>query len=216
MKTIRKWTSWGSGPKTYTASKSLVARSLRRISRLEKGISGREWKTHDVSSSTAVSTTGSVIPISAMAQGDTSLLREGLQVRMQTIAYRLTCTLNTSVSSTKIRFIVVMDKECHGVAPTVAELLEAGSPIEFKEHDQRGRFRFLSDKTYMINSQYSGQEFQIFKRWFKNLKGRKHWYIGTAGSTANLGKNALYLVMISDQATYTPTVAYRTRLRFTD
>lgn len=191
-----------------------------QIRKLKTGQLGKEWKTHDVAFATTVDNTGgtaSMIPMTAIAQGDQSIDREGLDVRVQSLKIDGYVTTSASTPTTILRMIIFSDTQQHGVKPTVTELLETASVIGLKEHEAKGRFNILLDKKMLYNHYVSGHTSVHKLSYYKKFKnGRKVSYLGTGTTSSNLGKGQLYILMISDQATYTPTVTWNARLKFTD
>lgn len=191
----------------------------RDIKKLKKGEAGREWNTHDSSQSSTVGTSMVLTHLSAMEQGTTSLTRIGLKIRAHQLRVMGTIAQNASATApTVVRQIIMQDTEQHGVDPTLAQILEGTTPTvrDFPEHDNRQRFRFLYDKLYVLNERVASTSFSIPIRIKKKLGGRVIHYIGTGATAASLGKNNLYMVLLSNDNTNPPTVSLNMRLRFTD
>ncbi len=206
-------------PKRYTLryikpNPSKRSRLSKRITRLEKGY-GKELKTHDTANSAAVDTTGTFATLSGIAQGDTSLTREGLQVRPRHLEWKIQATVHASASQSIWRCIIFVDRENQGVAPTAAQLLEADTIIAFPEHDTRPRFKILRD---LIGTLFNdgGREIIFRKGIIRFGKRFKIWFSGTTGAEGSLGKNTLWAYFVSSEATNAPTVALQSRLRFVD
>lgn len=190
-----------------------IIRLNRRITRLERG-GYQELKTHDKSSEGTRGTTGTIIPLSEVAQGDTSLTREGLQIRPRFLVYKIFANGNSSGPTNQVRLIIFTDKGNQGTYPTAAQLLEADSMTSWAEHDTRPRFKIHRDM--IISVPYGTNNATFRKGIIKFNKNKKIWYTGTTAAEASNGKNALFAYIISNDNTNQPTCSLYTRLRFVD
>ncbi len=196
----------------------------RQIKRLKSGQSGKEWKTHDILVSETVTSTGSVTPLTLIAQGATSLTREGLRIKLQSmqIKGKLEGNAASSVSHCWFRCIVVQDNEQHGTVAGLTDYLESADDIAFIEHDKRQRWKTILDKhmdlsNYALNDTSTliprRRSYKFYKKWKtpKNLT-----FLGVAATQASQGRGNLYLIMISSQAANGPVIELNFRFRFTE
>lgn len=184
----------------------------RRLSRLERGYN-KELKTLDTGTFASPTTTGQIIALTETAQGDTSLTREGLQIRPRNLQYKLYCAKNTSATLTLCRIIILLDKENTGTYPTATDFLETDATLSYTEHDTRPRYKIYKDFAVKLTTNNP--------TWFKKgiikfPKNHKIWYSGTTAAEASNGKNAMFMYCVSNEATNYPTVNYNFRLRFTE
>ncbi len=194
--------------------RTLPISNAKKIRRIQQGF-GKELKTHDVRNDAVRSDTSSIFNLSAMAQGDQSIQREGLQIQPRHLRYQLILAHHASATNTYCRIIIFQDREQHGTAPTAIQLLETDVYDSFLEHDTRPRFRILRDMLMpMSNSGSSGT--QVIKGFIKFSKSSKIWYEGTAAADSSMGKNQVYIYVVSNETTNTPTVNIQTRLRYID
>jgi len=195
------------------ATRYAVSKLNRRINSIEKG-KYKELKTFDSVSTTTAVPAGLLYCISNMAQGDTSITREGLQIQPRNLQFKITCTVDAAFRTSLNRIIILEDKEQHGVIPTIADVLEAVSCTDFTEHDTRPRFRIIRDMVIPINNTRR----QIFlKGIIKFGKSKKIYYSGTTAADVSQGKNALYVIYMTSESTGNgPDIQVRTRLRFVD
>lgn len=187
----------------------------RKIRRLEKGY-GKELKTYDQALENTPGTTGSFECITDMAQGDTSITREGLVIQPRHLQYKLITKAHASFSGTAqwLRVMIVQDTQQSGVAPTVAMLLESDTIGSWLQHDSRPRFRILRDFT--ITLPLNGNASKVYKGIIKFNKNAKINYQGTGTAAASMGKNNLYVYMLSNDNTNSPTSYFYSRMRFCD
>lgn len=192
----------------------------RQIKNLRTGRSGKEWKTHDVAYNSTVGNAGTIRALTLIAQGDTSLDREGLQIRLQSINIRgfAIGNLNAGASIVRLRLILFQDMEQHGTIAAVTDVLETADVLAFKEHDSKPRFKILWDRLYDLTAQGDSTN-PVYKiryvKYYKRLKGRKAWFSTSAATQAAQGKGNIYMLLIGDQATDYPTIDVNCRIRFT-
>lgn len=193
----------------------------QRISRLERGITGKEVKTHDVTVTTTPTTTLQYQNIVGIEQGNESGQREGLRINILSlqVIVRLT-TASTKYNSYTARLMVIMDKETNGAVPTANTLLETDTVIDFPAHEYRHRYNVLLDKKVVMNATSgttttSLQNQRIIKYYKKFKKPITIFYGGTGTSIANISKNALHYVFLTDANTSCAQTS-RLRVRYTD
>ncbi len=190
----------------------------RRVRKLERGQSGKEIKLHDFASAALTYiNTGVVEYVTGIAQGDTSLTREGLKMALHSIHFKFQTITNTANPAGTYRIILFLDRVQLGSLPAVADVLETASYRAWKEHDELGRFRILMDKTFVKNEVVANDVQHKFKKYYKRFKKPVIVeYRGTTNGIASAGKNNLFILVIgSDTANAAVLNAYA-RLRFTD
>jgi len=167
-----------------------------------------ELKYLDVAISDTPSTTGTVIPLSGTAQGDTSQSRDGLQIFPTSIEMRLNFSFNASATASVIR--VVIYQYLAGVSSSVQNYFDASpTTTDFKAINQQYESRTLFDRTYSLNDLIPEKNIYLKRR----IKG----IIAYDGATAtDIAKNGLYMILLSDEATNTPTVTGTARFFFKD
>lgn len=213
----RKKMSWFSRSKPVKPSPEAQKRLKRlnnRVKRLEQGFD-KEMKTYDDSRSGALPDTGSgeIACISDMAQGDTSITREGLVIQPRHLEYKFVCLAN-SATLYQARLIIFLDTQQSGTPPTAAQLLESDVSTAWIEHDTRPRFRILRDFWLVPDT---GTRAAIVKRGIiKFPKNMRIHYSGTTSGDASMAKNNLYIYCTSNTASGAPSLNLYTRLRFVD
>lgn len=172
-----------------------------------------EYKTHDVANAASRTGTGSIIPLSQIVQGESSLTRNGLQICPSHIEFKLVTVADTTLSQF-VRVIFFVDKQNHGTYPTISELLESDSVFAFPEHNTKPRFKILKDKVYNIS--VVGRPNTFAKGVIKFPKNFKIWYNGSSASEASNGLNALFAYIVSNDSINPPSGHLYTRLRYKD
>ena len=171
-------------------------------------------KKYDVDSST--STSGNVILFNGIGQGDTDQTRDGSSILMKKWLLRGNITTNASATSTRVRLILFIDTQQIGdTAPAQADILDPdlNQLVAPLNNNTVGRFTILADRTYSINQLVASQAVSREYKFFFNMNKHAR-YNGTTG--ADIQKNGLYMLVVHDQATNVPTIAYSARLTFTD
>ena len=108
-------------------------------------------------------TAGTLVPIPV---GTGPSERIGRQVRVKSINAYLTVTKSSSATSTEtVRLLYVLDTQCNGAKPTVAEILAAPSYNSFRNMANTKRFVILRDHELNITSQtWDGSTFASVSR----------------------------------------------------
>lgn len=215
-----------SGPSTRAykaaATGAAVVKLRRDVEKIKRGQLAKEFKLFDSGVDNATATTTGVIqPITLMAQGDTSITREGLEIRLQSISMNCRFTANDSATNggNQLRVILFMDTECNGDTPDTSDLLDGDRLTAHKEwYENKGRFKILWDKVFVMNQALASAKTCIMKRYYKKfgVMAPKIHFLGGGATTADLGKNHLFIYYLGDEATYGPNVKIESRIRFTD
>lgn len=181
------------------------------------GMINSEKHVHDVQINNAT-TSGSVLALSNVAQGDTDSTRTGNSFLAKSIYAQLQLVGNVNQIVTQVRLMIVRDNQQVGdSAPTVANILDA-SAISYLQaplsSEEKGRFTVLHDSLNVLSQKFTTDT---------PLKTKKIWcpmnkhirFNGTGAS--DIQKNGLYLVIIHDAtSTNYPTIYGNSRLSFYD
>lgn len=181
-----------------------------------------EWKAKTISSTgTSIPNTGTISVLSYTAQGNDDGERNGNSILPKKLSVRINAFINASASTTILRAILFRDKEYNGADPAVSDVLETVSYNSFMKLVDSGRFFVFKDKSILLDSVSKPQgRMQFSINMNKPRPGKKRWehikYLGTTTSAASRGNGQLCLLLISDQATNTPTVDIISRMRYVD
>ncbi len=212
-----KMYKYRSGTKPGQSTRKIAKKALR-IAKLGLG----ELGAHDVDIvAGTVGTTAIIARLSTMAQGDLDGSREGNEVLSKSVQFYGRMDASVNSTATILRLIVVKDRQNNGIPPTAAELLDTGADIDAFHpvflSDIRNRFVTLYDKRWRLTfdadantaSSHGLIDFKV------KLAG-KQYFAGTTDADGSAGKNSIWSLIVSNEATNTPTVVLSSRYIFQD
>ncbi len=197
---------------------SLAKRTAVGLNAIRKLINIETKFLDTIQTSTTINQTGSMIPISEIAQGLTSQTRVGDSIRIQHIEVRGRCNVNPVAGNTLMRVLVVRDLDGYGTAPTTSDVLEyaaaVSAPISPEKFNKRERFSILYDEIFTLSGTTQGVATLPFS--FSSTHQGHIMYLGTTAAAASDGKGSMYIVSVSDETTNAPSLAFVSRIQFTD
>lgn len=203
---------------SYGSSAMNLAQGAMKGVKFLKSILNVERKTLDTSGTgVTVSDSGSVVWLSTVTTGTAYNQRTGSVVKAVQLSMRGNIVFNSSASATQFRCIVFYNKGLNqGATPAVTDILQNttgnAGPISPYNVDNVGDFKVLSDKVYLLDDVNNRQKnFSMFARLGHHLR----W--DTSGDAiADTEQGHIFMLLVSDEATNTPTLSYTARLRFID
>ena len=194
--------------KKYNALE-IGAKALSGV-RYLKGLVNSELYKVDLPVTTAATSSGAVDHLSRIAQGDGDNNRTGNSILCKGLYVRGDFTMHASATTTKIVAYLFRDKQQIGdSAPTITDLLTSADTESFLNPDTVGRFTVLKRKVIYLNTDRPQSRFECY------LKMRHHIrYNGTAST--DIQKGGLFLALVSDQATNTPSTDLNFRVSYHD
>jgi len=198
---------------------SLAQRSIAGLNQIRKYINIEE-KFLDVSSSLSPDQNGSLAALTQLAQGTTMNTRVGNSIRVQRLSIMGRVAVNSSVTSfSMVRVLVFRDMEGQGTAPAMSDVLESvgstSAPRQPYDWLNRKRFSIVADWYFPVTVNSGGstsvREFTLDEPFTKHVL-----YRGTSAAAASDGEGTIYIGAVSDEATNTPTVAFTSRITYTD
>jgi len=200
--------SYSLGSALSTAGKALtVAYGVKKLLNVER-------KILDNTINVAPSTSGLVINLTNCSQGDDYNNRQGDSILAKSIDLRYSVQMNASASFTTARCMLVRDNWQQGTDPTFSELLENPTNTRsFLNHDQNGRFTILMDQKIVLLQSTEKSAFVSDKHFNLNHHIK---FTGTDNLDASNSAGHLYLMVMSNEATNTPTFYGFSRFRFID
>lgn len=197
----------------------LAPGQLNRFQKMQKDVRklkararGEEVQKYDASSnSTPDNSTGSVVHLSFIAEGDGENERTGQKINHLNTVVRGKITMHASATNTKVRILIIRQKT--NATPQLSGVLQAatGSAAvdRFKSSIYGGLSTIMYDKTVQLHTYRPAVSF------FAKAKSKFpiEWADGTA---AGISKNHVYMILISDEATNTPTLDYTWRVNYYD
>lgn len=116
------------------------------------------------------------------------------------------------------RFLVVVDRQCNGVALTGALVLNPLSIWGGRNLDYRKRYKILMDKT-MYSSALGGDPSRVYRHvYMKFRRPLTIEYNGNVnGDVTDIASNSLYFMALCDNAVNSPQLdKFWYRIRYTD
>lgn len=147
-------------------------------------------------------------PLTSISIGDAPAQREANQVLMKAVHVNLEIVKPDTIDWVQVRVMLVRDKQQIGDStPLITQVLDpALSPLTlaFMNQHNFGRFDVLRDKTYFIND--LGNAGQVSRRVRWNFKMASRVRFNGSGA-ADIQKNGMYLMAVTDTASATATVS---------
>lgn len=191
------------------ANVASTAATALKIATTVAGLINVEFKHVDLASSLNPSNSGAILSLSQVAQGDGVQNRDGNQIEVKSLRSKFTLERHASATGTWVRMIYFIDNQpTSGSVPSVTDVLTTADPSSLPHFDNRRRFTILADRTFNLH-----ENLVAHGDYYKRLN-MKHTFDGTASNT--LVDNALYLLYLSNEATNTPTLLIKHRVRFID
>jgi len=162
--------------------------------------------------------TGSLNVLNAIAVGDDQVSRDGAECRCTSLRFILSYTSTIAAAGSVVfRVLIFWDTQCNGVVPTVAGNPLTGTTAVLnnrvttdlvyapRQLENADRFDFVYDKVHTINPNFeisaAGDPYPWDKHIIKNFKfNRIVQFDNTTGVVASMNKNALYVLVIAQDA----------------
>ncbi len=195
--------------------RATVRSNARAINRIKRG-SLEEVQYHNSDNTVTPGTTGSMLSLNLIAQGDTNILRDGNKIKLKSLAFRIEIVKTVATTDT-IRFILFKDMEQHGVKPVVADLLKANITNSFMNTNTRQRFKVLRDLTFVFSSDDAGAGDRMFKNGLVRFRNPVVInFIGTSAADSSMGKGSMYAYIVARENTTQSSVQLVTEMSFID
>lgn len=173
-----------------------------------------ETKHLDTFSAGASMTSGGTVDcLSLMAQGSTASGRNGQQVKFLSVngKYQITRSTSATSDSSTVRVMVFRYNNNAGSLPAVTDILESANPLSFNDIDESANFTVVHDRMYILDDQNPSRIVKFFRKVQSRAK-----YDGTAANISGTVSGQYFILYVSDEATYYPSLTYQTRLRYVD
>lgn len=197
----------------YRAAGSQLYKDVQKL----KNMINVEYKYHDFSfTDNSVTTTPVTTTVNLVSEGDTDQTHDGAMFRMKSIQIEGSVQLGSASPPHIARMALVLDTDSSAVsaAPTYNDVYDATGTITNRLRNLDNRSRFIILKEWNWFMQPNGLEGKRFS-WYRQLD-HKVQIVGTA-SQANLKKNGLYLMYVSDSSAVSNVVLDVTsRIRYID
>lgn len=193
---------------------NFVANKVLAIAKYVKLFINVEYKHLDSSSAAFVSSTPSVFCLTGMAQGDTSITRNGDSVKAKSLWANWTLQGDTAAESSFVRVLFVLDTLNSGT-PTLDggtdnSVMESSGIVVMRDLHNTSRFKVLFDKTYS----FSNNSNEVKRGQFFCKLNYDFTFDGTI--FIDLCVNHIWRIIYSDQAINTPILIVKFRYRYID
>ncbi len=192
-----------------TASKALaVAYAVKKLINVEYKSLRTPWTVDP-------NTTGSVVNLMSIAQGDDFNDRQGRKIKLQSIRIMGNVAINVSAATTNLRMMVVRDNNGSSTPPTIATLYAdiatfVANKNKLGDPQTNSRFSIIYDKWYTMDLIHQRRH-----KISKYIKINSHvFYSGAAA--ADEGKGCLYLFIASSESTNDPIVTVSSQIKYID
>lgn len=192
-----------------TAATALTA---LKIAKTVKDMVNVEYKYKDFNADTTIDNTWDIGMINIVPQDDTATGRDGDSIRMKSVQIEGTATINPSATTTQVTFAIVQWKNPNSSNLTALNVFANNGFNSLRNAQKMSDYRILYKKKLALS--INGTRSINFKM-YKKINLQSKW-TGTTGSYTECMKNGLWVLIISSEATNTPTVEYEGRIRYID
>ncbi len=153
-----------------------------------------------------------------LAEGLDNSDRVGVSIKTQSMRCKFWVKMNGSATNTIVRCLIVRDWNNTGAAPTSGDILNipgAGQACTAQYNfinTQKPRFAILYDEVVLLNTASNMAAFLEFDCQL----GQHAHFRGTTSAVTSAAEGSLWFMLVSNEATNTPTYDYDTRVFFTD
>jgi hypothetical protein len=175
-----------------------------------------ELKYMDTTASATVGTTGTNTLINGLVQGTTSTTREGDTVKISRIQVNFTCSINPSstVGYVDFRYFLVRDLQPNGVGFTNAQYLNSpNNVLSCINMPYSKRFITMDDQIFTLDA--NGPQAYTYRKVYER-ELHVEYGLGNAGTVADIAKESIYLIVLSNDNTNQPAYSFFVRIQFID
>jgi len=201
-------TPWYS--KKYSVT-DIASSAWKGVKYLKTLVNSEKHKIDSGPASINVDSTGTVVHLTNIAQGDGTNQRTGNSILLSGCSVKLQIALNSAATVSALRILLFHDKQqVADGTPTIGEVLNSVSTMAHLNATNIGRFSILMDKMLMLGT--GSNTTKVIQEYFKIQKHVR--YNGTAGT--DIQKNGLYIMFLSTEPTNVVLVSYGIRVSFHD
>lgn len=177
------------------------------------GLVNAEMYKYDINETGAnLTSSGQVSLMCGIAQGDSEYTRTGNSIFVRSFNLDGDIKFNSAGNPQQVvKIALIMDKQQVGdTAPAIGDIYQQVTPHGHLNASTVGRFSVLFSRIYKVDASNPTAIVKINKAMRQHIR-----FNGSAA--ADVQKNALYLIWISDQASANyPTIRYTSRLSYHD
>ncbi len=174
-----------------------------------------EYRSITTAFTTDPNSSGAVVNLTAIAQGDDIANRQGNKIRLKHISCRGRVGINSSATQSRLRMMIVRDNNGSTTQPAITDLFTDVTTFRNNQNklgdpQSNSRFSILFDKYVLVDAI---KQDQMSFNWSMSLDHHV-FYTGTAATDE--GKGNLYLFSASSEATNDPVVTIDAMIKFID
>jgi len=192
-----------------TATKALtVAYAVKKLINVE-------YKSLTTDFTVDPNTTGAVVTMTNIAQGDDFDARNGRKIRLKSIRVSGHISINASATELAVRMMIIRDNSGTTARPVITDLFTdvgtfAANLNKLGDPQSNSRFSILWDKFVLLDAVFQSQK---AVKWYKEEDF--HVYFSGTGATDE-GKGGVYLFIASNEATNDPVVSIDCQIKWID
>lgn len=181
-----------------------------------KSLINVEFKYHDVQNGHQVTSTGTVINLNLIAQGDTTLTRDGAQFRNKSMEIRFDVTEGVTLGQTTVtRVMLGIYKNVNGVALTPADIVQNLNVRSQRNYDNQKNVIILKEWDMVTSTSQSNNT--AYRHHYTEVDLiTRYQTAATSGSILGMEQGNLFLFTIGSVVSGGPTFNLETRLRYID
>lgn len=166
----------------------------------------------------AAGTTGTVVPLSLVAQGTDNINRIGDSIKYTSIEVEGFVSLNVATQDF-IKIAVILDRQVNGALPNFANIYDLNTvtaAIAKRSRLTVDRYSVLKVFEFPLNS--NGEQTKKFKAYIKCPLGTDYHqkHNNTGGAITDIYSNAIYLAFGGNNTANMSVINYNCRVRFVD
>ncbi len=202
------------GAKRFNRGLRKLNQDLSKVEKIARLINV-EYKTITTSFTTDPNSSGAVVNLTAIAQGDDIANRQGNKIRAKHISVRGHALIGASATASQLRMMIVRDNNGSTTQPAITDLFTDVTTFrtdanKLGDPQSNSRFSVLWDHFFLLDAVNSSQR---KVKWSSSLD-HHIFYTGTAATDE--GKGNMYLFIASNEATNDPIVAIDAMIKFID
>jgi len=188
-----------------------------------RAMGGQELNNKDTSFTLNADTTGSIILVNGVAQGNTQTTRVGRKMVIRSITINFRVSSGTTTITSDFRVALVLDTQANGQALSITDVYDSVSPTSLRNLGNSERFRVLMvwEGTNSGNTGTAGQQTETSALAYKLFRMQNiavQFNNGTDDTIGSIATNSIYLIAMGNRAAGTgaSVVVGDCRIRFTD
>ena len=193
---------------------SLAKKAMRGVNAIRKLVNVEHKFVTQEDITPVASSTGSVTLLNGVARGDTAESRDGASIRFTRFLGNFQLKMSSSGYNTWTRVILFVYHENNASAKVLGNILQTSDTKAMLQEDNESKFTVLKDRTF---AQTVTASQTAAWTWDVPLNFHSTYTVGAStGAATDLQTGALYLLVLSNEATNTPTLSLTCRSTFID